>query len=281
MKKVFSKIITFVLVISLVVGVLAGITVQASGADMNGGGVARALSDEGIVLLKNESNALPLKNGANIAIFGEGQHLRLYTASDFNADNSMGIETLQKQHGYIPWGAGSSRALGVGGKDAAVDPLDAFNYAEKLGRITVYDDISQKYIDALENSNSDDSFVEYIPTVEDYEAAVASGVDTAVVIISRFDGECVDLPVSEWSLFDSEKSVLQNATKYFDKVIVVLNTPTPIDTSWAFDNDLGIEVDALLFAGYGGMQGGWAVADTVLGDVNPSGKLVTTYAKTL
>jgi hypothetical protein len=89
------------------------------------------------------------------------------------------------------------------------------------------------------------------------------------------------MPVSDWTLSENEISVLQNATQYFDKVIVVLNTPAPIDTSWSFDNDLGIDVDALLFAGYGGMQGGWAIADVVLGDVNPSGKLVTTYAKTL
>ncbi len=283
MKRNFNKIFSLVLVLTLVIGIFAGLTVsvQATGANNNGASVARALSDEGIVLLKNDNNALPLKQGANIAIFGEGQHSRLYTASDFNADNSMGVETLQKQHGYIPWGAGSSRAMGVGGKNAAIDPLDAFNYAEKMGRINVYDAISQGYIDALENSNSDESFVEYIPTEADYQGAVDAGVDTAVVVISRFDGECVDLPVSEWSLFDSEKSVLQNATKYFDKVIVVLNTPTPIDTNWAFTNDLGIEVDSVLFAGYGGMQGGWAIADVILGDVNPSGKLVTTYAKNL
>ena len=281
MKKTFSKILTLVLVVCLVIGALSGISVAATGADSNGIGVGRAISGEGIVMLKNENNALPLKQGANIAIFGEGQHLRLYTASDFNHDNSMGIETLQKQHGYIPWGAGSSRALGVGGKNAAIDPLDAFNYAEKMGRINVYDAISQGYIDALENSNSDESFVEYIPTEADYQAAVNAGVDTAVVVISRFDGECVDMPISDWNLFESEKSVLQNATKYFDKVIVVLNTPTPINTSWAFENDLGIEVDSILFAGYGGMQGGWAIADVILGDVNPSGKLVTTYAKDL
>lgn len=283
MKKTFSRLFALALIVSIVVSVFSGltVTVDAAGANKNSGGVARALSDEGIVLMKNENNALPLKQGANIAIFGEGQHLRLYTAEDFDHDNSMGIETLQKQHGYIPWGAGSSRAMGVGGKDAAVDPLDALKMAEELGRINIYDEISQGYIDALETSNSDESFVEYIPTEADYQAAVNAGVDTAIVVISRFDGECVDMPVSDWNLYESEKSVLQNATKYFDKVIVVLNTPTPIDTSWAFENDLGIEVDSILFAGYGGMQGGYAIADVILGDVNPSGKLVTTYAKDL
>ncbi len=281
MNKMFSKILTLVLVVCLAIGALSGISVAATGANKNSVGVARALSDEGIVLMKNENNALPLKQGANIAIFGEGQHLRLYTAEDFNHDNSMGIETLQKQHGYIPWGAGSSRALGVGGKDAAVDPLDALKMAEELGRINIYDAISQGYINALETSNSDETFVEYIPTEADYQGAVAAGVDTAIVVISRFDGECVDLPKAEWDLFESEKSVLQNATRHFKKVIVVLNTPTPINTNWAVANDMGIDVDSILFAGYGGMQGGYAIADVILGDVNPSGKLVTTYAKDL
>ena len=75
--------------------------------------------------------------------------------------------------------------------------------------------------------------------------------------------------------------MLASVSKYFKKVIVVLNTPAPIDTSWAKDEMEGIKVDAVLFAGYGGMQGGLPICDVILGRVNPSGKLVTTYAKNL
>ena len=52
---------------------------------------------------------------------------------------------------------------------------------------------------------------------------------------------------------------------YFDKVAVVLNTPSVIDTSWAKGETDGIRVDSLLYVGYTGMQGGLGIADVLLG----------------
>ncbi|MBR6765596.1 MAG: hypothetical protein IKM06_03835 [Clostridia bacterium] len=71
MKKTLSKVFSLILAIAMTVGVLAGISfsTHAAGADKNGQGVARAINGEGIVLLKNKNSALPLKSGANIAIF--------------------------------------------------------------------------------------------------------------------------------------------------------------------------------------------------------------------
>ena len=286
MKMFVSVILTLILVVVAIMPALFQINVEAK-ADENGQKVSRALGDEGIVLLKNENNALPLKKGDSVALFGEGQHLRLYTAEDFKTDedtlkllNSSTHATLGVQHGYVPWGAGSSRALGEGGVGAKIDPLDAFEEAHANGEIKLYDEISKKYVDALENSRSEASYKEFIPTDGDYQEA-SKNADTAICFIRRWDGECVDMKPEDWNLTASEISMLTNATKYFKKVIVVLNTPAPIDTSWAKDEINGIKVDAVLFAGYGGMQGGLPICDVILGRVNPSGKLVTTYAKNL
>ena len=68
------------------------------------------------------------------------------------------------------------------------------------------------------------------------------------------------------------KTVCEN----FDKVIVLLNTGAMIDTSWFADNE---KIDAALMIWQGGMEGGLAVADILVGDVTPSGKLVDTCAK--
>lgn len=281
-----SVFLSLILVVVAIVPMLFSVKVEAK-ADENGQKVSRALGDEGIVLLKNENNALPLKKGESVALFGEGQHLRLYTAEDFKTDeetlkllNSQTHATLGVQHGYVPWGAGSSRALGEGGVAAKIDPLDAFEAAAANGEIKLYDEVSKKYIDALENSRSEASYKEFIPTDGDYQNA-SKNADTAICFIRRWDGECVDMKPEGWNLTASEISMLTNATKYFKKVIVVLNTPAPIDTSWAKDEIDGIKVDAVLFAGYGGMQGGLPICDVILGMVNPSGKLVTTYAKNL
>lgn len=286
MKMFVSVILSLILVVVALVPMLTPVKVEAK-ADENGKDVSRALGDEGLVLLKNDNNALPLQKGESVALFGEGQHLRLYTAEDFKTDedtlkllNSHTHATLGVQHGYVPWGAGSSRALGEGGVNAKIDPLDAFKEAHSNGEIKLYEEISKGYIDALENSHSEASYKEYIPTDSDYKKA-SENADTAICFIRRWDGECVDMKPKDWDLTESEISMLKNVTKYFKKVVVVLNTPAPMDTSWAKGEIDGIRVDSLIFAGYGGMQGGLPICDVILGRVNPSGKLATTYAKTL
>lgn len=62
----------------------------------------------------------------------------------------------------------------------------------------------------------------------------------------------------------------------FDKFIVILNAGTAVDTS--FINDYQ-NIDALIFAWLPGLEGGNALADILCGEVNPSGKLVDTLAK--
>ena len=286
MKMLISIILVLTFVLIAFTPAFLNVKVVAK-ADENGKNVARALGDEGIVLLKNENDALPLEKGASVALFGEGQHLRLYTADDFKTDedtlkllNSSTHATLGVQHGYVPWGAGSSRALGEGGVGAKIDPLDAFEEADANGEVKLYKEISEGYVKALENSRSEASYKEYIPVDADYKKA-SENADTAICFIRRWDGECVDMKPDGWNLLASEKAMLASVSKYFKKVIVVLNTPAPIDTSWAKDEMEGIKVDAVLFAGYGGMQGGLPICDVILGRVNPSGKLVTTYAKNL
>ncbi len=288
MKMFIALIITLAMMASIVIPAGIGITVKAAGADENGKRVAQAIGDEGLVLLKNENKALPLQKGTSVALFGEGQYLRLYTEADFKTDedtlklmNSSTHATLGVQHGYVPWGAGSSRALGVEGVNGKIDPLDAFKQAAQNGEITLYEEISNGYVDALKNSHSDATYKEFVPTDADYKKA-SENADVAIVFIRRWDGECVDANVNTyWNLSANELAMLKNAEKYFKKVVVVLNTPAPIDTSWAKDEIEGISVDAVIFAGYGGMQGGLPIADVILGRVNPSGKLATTYTKKL
>ena len=287
MKMFGSVILILVIAVSIILPVtLSSVRVSAK-ADENGKDVARAIGDEGLVLLKNENSALPLKKGEKIALLGEGQYLRLYSAEDFKTDedtlkllNSSTHTTLGVQHGYVPWGAGSSRSLGEGGLEAKIDPLDAFKAAHESGEIVLYEGLSNGYVNALKSSNSTATYKEFVPTDNDYEKASANA-DTAIVFIRRWNGECVDSKPESWDLTENETLMLKNATKYFDKVVVVLNTPAPIETDWAKDEVNGIKVDALIFAGYGGMQGGLPIADVILGRVNPSGKLVTTYAKDL
>ena len=64
----------------------------------------------------------------------------------------------------------------------------------------------------------------------------------------------------------------------FKNVIVILNVGGMVDTSWfAYDN----QIQSALLALQGGMEGGLAAAELLVGDGNPSGKTVDTFAKSL
>lgn len=217
----------------------------------------RQMMNEGSVLLKNENNALPLKRGESIAIFGEAQ-INAYDGS---------LSTLTPQRGYIPFGAGSSKAYADGVLTA---PLDALRQRQEVGALSIYEPLSMAY----------EQDPDYVPDAEMLANASAEA-GTAVVFLRRWVGECRDMAAADWNLSQKETDLLRAVSASFDKVVVILNTGGPIDTSWARGEVDGIRVDALLFIGYGGMNGGYAVSDILTGRANPSGKLSTTFAKDL
>ena len=217
----------------------------------------RKMLGEGAVLLKNDNRVLPLAKSARIAVFGEAQR---------NAFDGR-VSTLTKQRGYIPFGAGSSRAFGDG---RMVAPIDALKEAEAQGLISIYAPLSEKYTEDKD----------YAPDGDMIRAA-RDNADTAVVFISRWVGECRDMAAEDWDLSAKELALLRGVCAEFDRVVAILNIGSPISIDWAKGEVEGINIDSLLFVGYGGMAGGYAVSDILTGLVNPSGKLSTTFAKAL
>ena len=257
-----KKVLSVILTLSLLAGSLFGFSLSAGALYYSQGQkIARVITDEGLVLLKNDNKALPIAPGGSVAIFGDAQRL------------GPKDEEFWNKHGYIAYGYGSeSQAGDFGGKE--IDPLEAMLQAEKNGEITLYHPISDAYVSALADSKT------YIPTDAEVYSAAAQA-QTAVCFFSRWGGEAFDVSRADWYLRDYEKALLTQLTDAFDKVVVVLNTPSVIDTSWAKDEIDGIRVDAVLYAGYTGMQGGLGIADVLLGRVNPSGKTQDTWAKDL
>ena len=258
-----KKLVSIVLTLSLLAGCALCFPLTANALYYTEGQkIARVITDEGLVLLKNENAALPIARGAAVALFGDAQKLVPGTFQD-----------VWNMRGYIPYGYGSESQAGDFG-DKAIDPFDALAEAEKNGEIGIYHPISEKYIAALENGT------EYVPTdAEVAEAAAQAG--TAVVFFSRWGGETFDVACGDWYLRENEKTLLRQLTAAFEKVVVVLNTPSVVDTSWAKDELDGVRVDSVLYVGYTGMQGGLGIADVLLGRVSPSGKTNDTWARDL
>ena len=259
----FNRAFSVLLALSLLTGSLLCSPFRASALYYEQGQkLSRAITDEGLVLLKNENAALPVAPGTTVAVFGEAQRL-----------GPQDDEGIWNRRGYIPYGYGSETQVGDFA-DKMIDPLAALEQAEQNGEITLYHEMSDRYAQSLSAKES------FVPTDAQVKAA-AEQAQTAICFFSRWGGEAFDVSRADWTLRESETALLRQLTEAFQKVVVVLNTPSVIDTSWAKDEVDGVHVDAVLYVGYTGVQGGLGIADVLLGRVNPSGKTNDTWAKEL
>ena len=232
---------------------------------------------EGMVLLKNENNILPLKNGSRITLFGRGSF------------------------DYVKGGGGSG--------DVTVSYVhnlyDGFKTLED--KVQVYEPVAEFYKKNVEEQyaigRAPGMTEEPELPQELLDGARAFG-DIALVVLSRFSGEGWDrssveyngefnpwpdetsmpklsaevYPDGDFYLTAGEKKLLAQVEEVYDKIVVVLNIGGVIDLSWIKRDD---KIGAALYGGQGGMEGGTAMAQVLCGLVNPSGKLADTFAARL
>lgn len=106
------------------------------------------------------------------------------------------------------------------------------------------------------------------------------------MVLTRKGGEGYDLPIdmadyegseagrSYLQLTPNEEALLDMAEKNFSRVVVVLNSPNPMELGRMNDDAVG----AVLWVGTPGATGCNAIAKVLTGEVNPSGKIVDTFA---
>jgi beta-glucosidase len=236
--------------------------------------IAREAAAEGMVLLKNTNNALPLDDGKTVAIFGKiGYYL-------------------------IAAGTGSG---GVRSNKYAITVNDGL----KEAGFNIIEELEKNYTDFIEKTKRENLVPPYFDTpkhrkdngikgnqapphfkkrlvafskeqalpiekIKKYE----SKSDVAVITLGRSGGENYEngyLPISEIEL-----DLIKNVSEIFHaagkKVIVVLN----VGGVWEMASWRDYP-DAILLAWQPGQEGGRAVADILSGAVNPSGKLPDSF----
>ncbi len=240
--------------------------------------LSRKAATEGMVLLKNENSALPLKKGEKIALFGKatieyikggggsGDVHSPYVKNIFEGLKEKEVEIymplidfykeyVEKESVNIPTQAQIN---------ATWDIVNAMEFCTKRDDMT-YDTFASMHVP---EAKVDDKLIE----------DAAKNADTAIITISRFSAEGVDRRPQggDYYLSDLEKDLIDKAGKLFKKVIILINSGATIDCEYFAENE---DVDSVLFTWQGGLEGGSAIADILTGDVNPSGKLVDTIAK--
>ena len=217
----------------------------------------RLVAAQGAVLLKNEGEALPLKKGEKIAVFGRCQ-----------------IE-------YYRSGTGSGGAVNV---PYTTNLLDGLRSAEG---IEVDEQLVKVYEDFIKDNPFDTGggawaaepwFQKEMSLSDELAKEVAGRCDKAVVVIGRTAGEDkdnVDAPGS-YQLTDIEMQMIETVCAHFDKVIVALNVSNLIDMSFMLHPKCKDAIKSVIYVWHGGMEGGNAAADVLTGKVTPSGKLSDT-----
>ena len=252
-----------------------------------GNAVTEQICDEGMILLKNDNNALPLKKGAKVSVFGKN-------STDFTrtlADGSK--ETV----GIVTGGSGSAAPKDAERK-TIYEALTAagFSYNPKLKEF-YGSEASGKGRDSnppMENggvgplATGETPYANY---TDDIKSSYDEYGDAALVVFSRIAGENWDLPRKATDnenrhyleLDNNERDLLRNiaASGKFEHIIILLNGSNYIDLGFLYErtnptdyNDFGKNIDAVINIGSTGGFGIMSLGRILNGDVNPSGHTV-------
>lgn len=257
--------------------------------------VNRRIAEEGFVLLKNEQNILPLKTSESdkktISVFGK---------------NSVNLAY-----------AGSGSAGGDSSKASTIyDSLTQSGYAYNEALKAFYEDPSRSgngrgSNPKIESGDGIAGFSTGETPVDRYSGLESSykNSDLALVVFTRIGGEGYDLPTTMKKSFtdgapvdgavsaddhyleldQNEMDLLEMVCENFDKVVVVLNSSTPLEIGFLDaaedgdatmnDYDYASHIQGAIWIGYPGNSGILALGKILNGTVNPSGRLVDTFAK--
>ncbi len=232
-------------------------------------------AEEGFILLKNDSKTLPLKDTKKINVFGNGSYQTLYQGSGsasswFKQDLNTTVKAGLEEAGF------------------EVNP----------GLWQFYQDHYQERKDQeggkADMTGADASILE--PALSEYDKYTYDGQNiktysesyskTALFVVSRAGGEGSDAKLDMsgitggdagkhyLELQDVEIELLNYIKANYEKVIIVVNSATPMELGFIDDP----KISACLWIGMPGSRGNLALGEILKGTINPSGHTPDTYA---
>ncbi len=238
--------------------------------------LVQKIAEEGIVLLKNDEQLLPLAENSNLNVFGWASTNPCYggTGSGSLSDAYPTVSLLQ--------------GLEDAGFQLNTELSDFYTaYRAERPEVGMW---------AQDWTLPEPTAASY--TAEMLENAKAFS-DTAMVVITRVGGEGADLPIdvsqvtyednsTEYKDFEAgehylqlsktEKDMLDLVCENFDKVVLVYNGANPMELGFVEDYS---QIKSAIWCAGTGQSGFEAFGEIVAGEINPSGKTVDTFVKDL
>ena len=238
--------------------------------------ISKNAARDGMVLLKNKDDVLPLPNGSRVALFGKA------TFDYVKGGGGSGDVT-------VPYVRNLYEGLKMLGDAVRIYPLTA--------------DFYRKYVEKQYALGRQPGLMKEPELPDKLLWKAAAAADTAIISISRFSSEGWDrksafdripqhrgvemeaggivdqvFPKGDFYLTDEEERLVTRVAAEFSRVVIVLNVGGMIETVRFAGDD---RISSVLLAWQGGMEGGLAAAELLTGKVSPSGKLSDTFAETL
>ena len=258
-KRVMAVAVSLAMVLTGSTSALAATTnPEISDREIEHKTAAKNIAAQGMVLLENKNNSLPIskEKGAKIALFGQGVYNTIKGGTGSGAVNQRDNVTVQQ-----------------GFENAGYDIVDIDFVNQMHERWTANGGgTSQGWSYKWVN----EPIYEQTEGAVDQIKAAAEKTDTAIYVIARNSGEGSDRSAGkgDYLLSDDEEANLKLLGQNFENVVVVLNVGGIIDTKF-FDEIDGL--DSMLLMSQAGMTGGDALVEVLNGTVNPSGKLTDTW----
>ena len=215
----------------------------------------RACAAEGIVLMKNEKNTLPLQENDVVSVFGRCQNDWFYVGYGSGGDVHPPY-TVSLMEGLRRNGIRCNEALAKVYADWCKDPDHVADHGW-WGHWPY--------------------FHPEMPLAEEAVSSAAESSQVALVVIGRAAGEDREnvLEQGSYYLTDAEKEMLRLVCGSFEKVVLLMNCGSIMDMAFVEE----YPISAVLYVWQLGQESGNAVADVLSGKVNVSGKLTDTIAK--
>ena len=234
----------------------------------NGARYAETIASEGITLLKNDNEALPLQKGSKVSLFGSGSAHTLANANGTAENNITMLEGLEE--------------AGLDVNDELFNWYEA-NYS-KYGWEKSGGSVGARWYNR-------EAKWDQIGT-----SAKTANAEMAIFVITRGGGEGRDaamtgaknkdtttsdgskdnyLQLSEGEIDTLKNIKLQKDAGTFKHIMVVFNTANMVECDFVDDPQYGI--DAAMWVGSYGEMGAFALGDLLAGNATPSGKLSDTF----
>ncbi len=244
------------------------------------------IQEEGIVLLKNTNNVLPinLETNKKVNIFGSCAYGLFYGnggSGSFQTDGRVSgfprvakkLEVAMEEEGFeinqnlynMIKNYYKNKSISVAECDYDIQcGFNKYNYPEIVTSKAPYD--FEPPVSAYETEFEELGGKTLLEDAKEFS-------DTAIFCITRRGSEDEDMKLSDLQLKSNEAACIDMLEAEFKNVIILLNVPTCMEAEFLDDK----EIDSAVFIGHPGLTGTTAVAEVLSGKVNPSGHLVDTW----